>query len=60
LVHSVEVAFESVDMSHPELAELVQPGINLLQWFRSQSVQTALRVHCGFYETRLSQNSQVL
>jgi hypothetical protein len=56
----VEVAFESIYVSGPELAERSQPGIHLLKSFRFQSVETALRVHCGFYETGLSQHSQVL
>ncbi len=40
--------------------ELSQPGIDLLKWFRSQPVETALCVHRAFHETGLSQHSQVL
>jgi len=57
---AVEVAFESIDVSGPEPAKRSQPGIQFLKWFRFQPVETALRVHRGFYETGLSQHSQVL
>jgi hypothetical protein len=57
---AVEVAFESIYVSGPEPTELSQPGIHLLKWFRFQSVETALCVHRGFYETGLSQHPQVL
>jgi hypothetical protein len=60
LIHTIKVAFESIHMSGPEPAELSQPSIHLLKSFRSQPVQTALCVHCGFHETRLAQYSQVL
>jgi hypothetical protein len=60
VIHPIKVAFESIYMSRPEPAELSQPGIQLLKWFRFQPVETALCVHRGFYETRLSQYSQVL
>jgi len=56
----VEVAFESIYVSGPEPTERSQPGIDLLKWFWLQSVETALCVHRGFYETGLSQHSQVL
>src|SRR6266481_7658121 len=59
LLHAVEVAFESIQVSGPEPAKLLQPGIQLLKWFRSQPVETALCVHRGFYETGLAQHSQV-
>jgi hypothetical protein len=57
LIHAVEVAFESIYVSGPEPTELSQPGIHLLKWFRFQTVETALCVHRGFYETGLSQHS---
>jgi hypothetical protein len=60
VIHSIEVAFESIQVSGPEPAELSQPGIHLLKWSRFQSVKTALCVHRGFYETGLAQHSQVL
>ena len=60
MIHAVEVAFESIYVSGPESAELSQPGIYLLKWFRFESVETALCVHRGFYETGLAQHSQVL
>ena len=60
LIHAVEVAFESIDVSGPEPAERSQPGIQLLKWFGFQPVETALCVHRGFHETGLAQHSQVL
>ena len=60
VIHTVEVAFESIQVSRPEAAELGQPGIDLLQWSRFQPVETALCVHRGFHETGLAQNPQVL
>jgi len=59
-IDAVEVAFESIYVSGPEPAERSQPGVDLLEWFRFQPVEAALCVHRGFYETSLSQNSQVL
>ena len=56
----VEVAFERIYVRGPEPAELSQPGIELLKWFRFQPVETALGVHCGFHETSLAQHPQVL
>ncbi|HXX19938.1 MAG TPA: hypothetical protein VEJ46_11090 [Candidatus Acidoferrum sp.] len=47
-------------MSGPELAELSQPGIDLLKPLRFQPVETALCVHHGFDETGLAQHSQML
>jgi hypothetical protein len=60
MIHAIKVAFESIYVSGPEPAELSQPGIHLLKWFRLQPVETALRVHRGFHETGLAQHSQVL
>jgi len=60
LIHAVEVPFESIYMTGPEPAEPIQPGIHLLKWFWLQPVQTALCVYRRFYETGLSQHSQVL
>jgi hypothetical protein len=54
VIHTVEVALESIDVSRPEPAELSQPIIHLLKWFRFQPVETALCVHCGFHETRVA------
>jgi hypothetical protein len=56
----VEVAFKSIHLNGPEPTERSQPDIHLLKWLRFQSVETALRVYRGFYETGLSQHSQVL
>ena len=60
MIHPIEVAFESIDVSRPEPAELIQPGIQLLERFRFQPVEPALCVHRGFDETGLAQHSQVL
>jgi hypothetical protein len=60
MIHPIKVAFEGIHVSGPEPAELSQPGIHLLKWFRFQPIETALRVHCGFDETGLAQHSQVL
>ena len=60
VIHAVEVAFESVQVGGPEAAELGQPGVQFLQRFRFQPVETALGVHRGFHETGLAQHSQVL
>jgi hypothetical protein len=54
LIHTVEVAFESIYVSGPELPERSQPGIHLLKWLGSQSIETALCVHRGFHETGLA------
>ena len=60
LIHAVEVTFQSVYVSGPEPAELSQPGIHLLKWFRFQPVETALCIHRGFHETGHAQHAQVL
>jgi hypothetical protein len=60
LIHAVKVAFESVHMSGPEPPERSQPGIDLPKRFRFETVETALRVHRGFDETGLTQDSQML
>ena len=60
LIHTIEVAFESVHVSGPEPAELSQPFIHLLKRFRFQPVYAALRVHRGFDETGPAQHPQVL
>ena len=60
LIHVIEVAFESIDVHGPKPAELSQPGIDLLKWFWSQPVETALCVDRGFHESGLAQHAQVL
>ena len=59
MIHALKMALESIYVNGPEPAELSQPGIDLLKWFRFQPVETALRVHCGLHETGLAQHSQV-
>jgi hypothetical protein len=60
LIHAVEVAFESIDVSGPEPTERSQPGVDLLKRFRFQPVETALCIHRGFYKTGFAQHAQVL
>jgi hypothetical protein len=60
LIHAVEVAFEGIYVSGPKSTERSQPHIHLLKRFGFQPVETALCVHRGFYETGVSQHSQVL
>ena len=59
-MQAVEVAFESIDVSGPEPAELSQPGIDFFKWSWFQVLETALCVHGGLHETGLAQHSQVL
>ncbi len=60
MIHSIQMTFESVYVSGPEAAEGSQPSVHLLKWFRVQPVETALCVDCGFHETGVAQDSQVL
>ena len=60
MIHSIKVTFESVHMSGPEPAKPGQPRIQLLKWFRFQSVETALRIYGRFHEAGVAQHSQVL
>ena len=59
-MHAVEVAFESIEVSGPEAAEGSQPGIDFLKGFGLKAVETTLSVDCGFHETGLAQDAQVL
>jgi hypothetical protein len=54
------MAFKGIDVSGPEAAELGQPHIQLLKWFRFEPVEAALCVYRGFDETRVAQHAQVL
>ena len=60
VIHSIEVAFEGIDVSGPEPAELSEPGIDLLKRLKPQPVETALCVHRGLDETGFAQHAQVL
>ena len=60
VIQPIKVAFESIQVSGPEAAELGEPIIHLLKWLRFQPVETALCVHGGFHEASLAQHSQVL
>ena len=59
-IDAIEMPFESVYVGGPEPAELSQPSVNLLKWFRFQPVETTLRVHRGFHEAGLAQHAEVL
>jgi len=39
------MAFESIYVSGPETAELSQPRIDFLKWFRFQPVEAALCIY---------------
>ena len=56
----VEVTFQSIHVLGPEPTEPSQPGIQFLKRFWFQPVETALRVHRGFYEAGLAQHAQML
>ena len=60
MIHAIEVALESIHVRGPEPTERSQPGIQLLKWFGSQPVETALGVDRGFHEAGVAQHSQVL
>jgi hypothetical protein len=60
VIHTIEVAFEGIDVSGPEPAELRQPLVELLKWSGLQAINTALCVHGGFHETGVAQDSQML
>ena len=54
------MAFESIDVSGPELAEGSEPVVDLLKGFGSEPVETALSVHGGLHETGAAQHPQML
>src|SRR4051794_40999966 len=60
MIHVIEVTLESVHVGGPEPAELGQPDIHLLKWFRFKAVQAALCVHGGLHETSVPQHTKVL
>ena len=60
LLHPVEVALQSVQMSGPEPAERSQPFIQFLKRFRSEAIKTSLCIHGGLHKAGLAQHSQVL
>ena len=60
LIHAIEMAFESIDVSRPETAELVEPGIELLKRSGLEPVKAALRVDGGFDETGVAKDAKVL
>jgi hypothetical protein len=59
-IHAVEVAFESVYVRGPEAAELREPGIDFTKRAGLEAVETALRVHRGFDEAGITQDTEVL
>ncbi len=60
LGRAVEVTFERIYVRGPEAAERSQPGIDLLQGFRFEAVETALCVHRGFNDAGIAQHAQML
>jgi hypothetical protein len=60
VLHSIEMAFESIDVGNPETAELSEPGLDLLKRFRFQAVETALCVNRDLDETGVAQHTEVL
>src|SRR5690606_22426570 len=57
---AVQVAFERVEPRRPEAAEWQQPSVELLQRFRLEPVDAALRGDRGLDEARLAQDAVVL
>jgi hypothetical protein len=60
VIHSIKVAFKSIDVNRPEAAELSQPVIQLLKWFGFQPVEAALCVYRGFHKPGIPQHTQML
>ena len=54
------MAFESINVSGPEVTKRSQPGVKLLQRFVFQLVETTLSVHGALHETSVAQHAQVL
>ncbi len=54
------MTFQGIYVCRPEAAELREPGIDFLEWFRPQMVEAALRVHGGFHKTGFAKYAQVL
>jgi len=54
------MALESIHVRGPELTEWSQPVIQLLKWFRSQSIKASLCVHSRFHEPGVAQHPEVL
>src|SRR5262252_2053 len=52
--------FERIDVSGPDPPERSQPGFDLLQRLRFQSVETALCVYGRFDDTGVPQHAQML
>ena len=60
LIHAIEMAFESVDVSRPETAELGEPGIELLKRSGLEPVEAALCVNGRFDEAGVAKHAQML
>ena len=54
------MAFEGVEVNRPELAELIEPGIEFLKRFGPETVEAALSVDGGFDETGVAEHAEVL
>ena len=60
IVHLVQVSLQGVDVLRPEAPEGDQPGVQLHQRFRSQSIQAPLGFDARLHEPALPQHAQVL
>ena len=54
------MTLEGIDVRGPEAAELRQPRIELLEGFRFEAVETALRVNGGFNKTGVAEDAEML
>jgi hypothetical protein len=54
------VPFQRIDVRGPELPELGEPGVDLLERFRPEAVEPALGVYGGLHKSGFSQDAQVL
>src|SRR5262245_15874862 len=59
LIHSVEVAFESVKVGGPIAAEGSQPGVHLHERLRPEAVDAPLRVDARLDEAGLTKHTEV-
>jgi hypothetical protein len=59
IAHAIEVALKGVDVCGPEAAKGLKPGVDFLERFGPEPVQTALRVHGGFNEAGITKYAKV-
>jgi hypothetical protein len=60
LIHTIEVALESIDVDRPEATEWSEPGIHLHEWLGPDPVKTPLCINARLHEACLTQYPQVL